>query len=511
MDENKLKQAIEKAKENPNSLFATELRRRIESGQFAGLQATTTEPVKEDGIIKKTASAVGGIAVGAGKGLLETLQNIGQATMALPSLLPGGKTFGRKLTEVREETGFRPETLEAKTGAEKVGKFAERVGEFIVPHTKIPKALGFFGKMFFRAGVSGAVATAQEGEVGKGTKMAVGAEIVLPVGGKLVINPLYSLLKTLTRGLGSKLAGVPRNIIDLIVQNPQKSRDVAKNFEKMGGDKILEKNAKIIMNGIAKIKLQARSAYGKALQKLKEVEVKVNTFRNSTQEFLDKVANEGVEFESKKNIKVANELMDRLRNTKLDGVSLRRLLNNIDDSRYKIATSEERLSFNAFLGDFSGAIKNALEKSTKVFGNMNSKFSTDMQIAENMERIFTKVKFKNLSEVGKMADKLENLFTQKGLKPRDINAFLEKIGIKPSEFMTTEGVRQIMSETFVANKLGLSFTESTELLTGTILNPNTVRKMAQFIGMTTQKLTPMLEKVSLPARATLIASLIEGK
>lgn len=84
--------------------------------------------------VEQTEKQATGI-VGFGKGVLqgagETLQNIGNATLALPK-----KALG--LQDV--QTGINPEAFVPKTTSQKVGKTVERVAEFLAPQMKIAKA-----------------------------------------------------------------------------------------------------------------------------------------------------------------------------------------------------------------------------------------------------------------------------------------------------------------------------------------------------------------------------------
>lgn len=156
------------------------------------------EPVPESRPEKKK-SFLDQFGVGFIKGAGETLQNIGHATMALPSALPGGKTYSERLEEVRGTTGFRPETFEAQGGAQKAGKFTERVAELALPQTKISKVgkgaslLKKGTEIGTRALTTGAVISAQEGEVGKGAALGAGLEVALPGVGSVLKKGLSGL------------------------------------------------------------------------------------------------------------------------------------------------------------------------------------------------------------------------------------------------------------------------------------------------------------------------------
>jgi len=124
-----------------------------------------------------TQSPLGGFVKGAAKGLGTTLQNIGQATLASPALIPGGKKFAERLGEIRKTTGIAPEKLVPETKAERVGFTAEQFGEFLVPlgvAARVPKVatgatriarLGRFGvKSLAESGEFAIKTAAQKGE-----------------------------------------------------------------------------------------------------------------------------------------------------------------------------------------------------------------------------------------------------------------------------------------------------------------------------------------------------------
>ncbi|HEU03568.1 MAG TPA: hypothetical protein ENH95_00355 [Nitrosopumilus sp.] len=81
----------------------------------------------------KKQTPIVGLVKGAAQGLGTTLQNIGQATLAAPALIPGGKKFSERLGEIRKKTGLATETLTPETAAERIGFGAEQFAEFLAP------------------------------------------------------------------------------------------------------------------------------------------------------------------------------------------------------------------------------------------------------------------------------------------------------------------------------------------------------------------------------------------
>lgn len=350
-----------------------------------------------------------------------------------------------------------------------------------------------------------------------GAGTAIGA--TLPVANQLVVKPAIGIVGRLFKGLGSGLSGASTKTIDEIINNPQKAIEVSKQIEQNGGTKILEDNAKTIVNGVSKIRQEARAAYGKGLESLSKTDINPSVFRQNIQNTLDKYGIyqqngqrllSNIEFSDPKNIQKASDLIDKLHNAQLDGKSLRSLSDTIENSAYKVATSDERLSFNAFVRDLADSVKNAVTSSTNKLDEINKNFSNDLQLTEAVEDIFGKVDFKNLPEVVKASQKLENLFSQKGLAPEVTNSFLNRIGISPSEFKTSEAVRQLVSKEAGSNTKGLSIGEVTQQVTSSVLTPDMVRRLSIATGLTKQKLVPFLQTLKNPARNIVIQALLQS-
>src|SRR3990167_5860911 len=306
----------------------------------------------------------------------------------------------------------------------------------------------------------------------------------------------------LFKGLGSGLGGVSTKTLDDMLSNPQTSKRATEILAKNGNDFVLEKNAKQVVSGISNIKKEARAMYGKGVATLKAEDIKPDTFRKGIQGLFDKygfstskqgreIAN--VEFRDVKNLKKANSIANMLTNTELNGLSLNKTLQRIDDLKYLSPKTEEGLAFNAFVNDISGNVKQILNESTNKLGEINKVFSQDMQIAEGAEKIFGKVKFKNVTEVANAANKLEELFNEKGLDPRDIDRFLTRIGVSPKDFRATEAVRQISNkEAMAPNAPGFNVGEIFRTATGSIMTPETVRDITIKTGLAKEKLQPLL-------------------
>jgi len=481
---------------------------------------------------------VAGVAVGFGKKALGSLR--GASSLAEKGIKGLGRGATRLFTpkEKEEQTikalGFAKEDQTAaekviseelvtpKGGAEKFGGFVEEVAEFAVPLTKVSKALkgaGFIKKALANIGVSSTVASVQEGEVGKETLVAGATEAALPVVGK-ALKPVTKLVGRLFKGLGSGLSGASTEVIETIYKNPKSASEVSKAILKEGQEAVLEQNAKTILNGVSAIRQQARKAFGEGLEQLTKVDINPKIFRKSMQGFLDSVGSsvegtvrklKNVEFDNPAMLKKASGLIDDLSTTSLDGKSFRSLMNKVSSAKFKTpGTDAQRLSFNAFLNDFEKAIKKGVTDATDKLDDINKAFSKDMSLVEGVEAIFGKVNFKNTKELNSIARKLESLFTKKGLDPKTIDDFLERIKTSPKEFRTSEAVRDISTKVTGANARGLSISEVLQQITSSVITPAMVKNIAIATGLTESVINQVIKNVAPTFRATVIQSLIEA-
>lgn len=481
-------------------------------------------------------SGVGGVLVGAGKGLLSTargLSSLGEKAITGIGRAVTPKKYEEQLGFAKKEKTSAEELIpgsmtEAKGGAEKVGKFAEQVAEFAIPATKVSKAtklLPVAKKLGARALTSGSVATAQEGKIGKQTGIAAGVEIALPVVGKIV-KPVTNILGRLFKGLGAGLSGVSTDTLETIAKNPQKSIEISKQILKEGQESILERNAKTILEGVSKIRQQARSAYGKGLEVLSKTDIKPSVISSNLVKTLEKNGIKLTKLQGRKGYGAvdfsSSEIFDKTIRDRAksiisevndmvepDGKKIKSLLDKIESKKFSKSIDPNRQSFNNLMNDLSSNLKKAVNESTTKLGDINKQFSADMSLAEGVESIFGKVKFKNTSELNSIAKKLENLFSQKGLDPKTVSSFLSKIGVDEQAFKTSEAVRSIVTKKTGANTKGLSVGEILQQITSAVVTPNAVKNIAIATGLAENTLKTIINNTSPTARALIIKSLIE--
>lgn len=416
------------------------------------------------------------------------------------------KITGKEIKAPSMYRDYKPETT-----ASKVGLFAGEAAQFAGGGAGGSGAK-FLTKLGGRVAGGVGIGTLQEGKVGERAITAGAVEAVLPVGGAAA-----RVTGRLVGSLGAGLSGLSTRMLQDIRVNPQAAKEVARVIRESGGAKVMRENADKILQGISKVRQEARQAYGQAVQGLKLEDISPVAFRRNIQAVMDdigavvakgKLSLRNVEFSESKNLAKAASLIKELSRVKLDGYSLRQLLKKIEDSGYKIATSDERLSFNAFLNDLGTGVRNAINESTNKLGEINKAYSKDLQLTEAMEGILGKVKFKNLKELNKIANNLEQLYNKKGLSPEIIDEFLTKIGVNPGEFRAGEATRQAFEKELPKNLEGLSVAEVTRAATSAIVPPEMVAKIAMKIGVAEQALKPVLDVVKPAARGAFIRLLL---
>ena len=333
------------------------------------------------------------------------------------------------------------------------------------------------------------------------------------------IKPVTKIIGRLFKGLGSGLSGVSSESIDQIASNPKAAQEVSDIIKKTGNERVLENNARTIVNGVSKVRQEARATYGKAVQELKATDIAQKTFRDSVSQSLDKIGSivkngerklTTAEFDNPAMLKKASTLINKLSTTNLDGYALNKLQNEIENSAFKTTgVDAQRLAFNAFVRDLSSSVKTAINQSTNKLDTINKAFSQDMQLVETVQNIFGKVNYKNLPEVVKASQKLEGIFAQKGLAPEVVDNFLERIGVKASDFRTSAAVRQILNKTTGANTKGLSIGEIVQQATSAVVTPEMVKNIAVATGIAREKVVPFLNALKPSARNIVINALLE--
>ena len=483
--------------------------------QSKGVVSDTIEQPQET----QGETGIRGFATGVGKGVLSTFKGAGQLGEKIVNLVVPKKYEMPSVysDEATEGTILSEETLKPQTTAESIGKGVEQIAEFAVPGSKVAKATkgaNLLTRIIPRALTSGTVATVQAGDIGKETAIAAGIETALPVAGK-VLKPATKIISRLFRNVGSALSGVPSETLQRISSNPQIANDAVKVLKETGKDNLLRQNAKTILNGIQSIKKEAGGAYRQGLEKLSKADIKPQIIKDEVKNAI--TSNKGIltktgfslknaEFASDtKLVKKASSLINEINNSKdLSGRGLRKLMEAIDTSKLKKATSDVNMSYNSFLDDISKSLQNAIRKSTTKLDEINKAYSSEKQLIDTIESIIGKVKFNNEKELVSASKRLNTAFKETDLTGEALDKLLTRIGITPDDFKTSEAVRQISNIQAGANQMGTNKMELVRSLTGSIVTPKTVRDIAILTGKTEQAIKPILEKLDPVAKSAII-------
>ncbi len=425
--------------------------------------------------------------------------------------------YGATIARAKAPTQQEKDSVEFPSTKEVVGSAIQGGANFL---GGLGAGAGLAGKVIAGAaqGYAYDVGSKLQGNKSVGQSLTPGAGTVvggaLPVAGKL-LGAAGKITGRLLKGLGSGMSGVSSDTITKLVENPEYAKEATRRLQKSGNFKVLEDNAKTLLNGVTKIQNEASSAYRHGLDQLSEVDIKPEKLKQGFFSALEKnkigVSEDGkidfsqADFLDPKIQQKAEQLITTI-NTQndLSGTGVRKLMDIVDNTKFKSAPDGERQAFNAFVGDLKNGFKEGINASTSKLQEINSKYSTDMQLSEAAQDIFGGVNFKNLSEVAKAANRLEGLFSEKGIDPQIIDDYLKRIGVNPEEFKTGEAVRQISNKTDTANSKGVTMGEITRSITSSVVTPKMIRDLSIFTGMSKNTLSSFWKKLAPGAKAILL-------
>jgi hypothetical protein len=537
-----IREAFEYAAKNPDSDFAQNLAQLARSGvlnieaknngidltPFQPQQTQPQKPVEPKAGFLQEGGAVQKFGTGLAKSALSAVKGAGQLGEAIGgALLPESLTPQSVYSDEATKGGLLDkENLKGEGGAEKFGKFVGDVAQFAVPAGKITKATkgaSMVGKIVPRAISSGTVATIQEGEVGKGTAIAAGAETVLPVAGKYVVKPISRFIGGLFRGTGSVLSGVSDDTLKLIQQNAKVGKDAVKTIKASGQEQILKDNIKNYIDGMTKLRSTASQKFGKALETLSKTDIDDKIIKKEGLKALEKnnvlIKNGKIDLTNSEilNPQLQKKLTANINEINkiklLDGKSLRDVIKKIEET-YKIKSpglDPDRLAYNEVLDDLIDAFRNSINLKTDVLSKANLDYSKAKGLAKATENILGKVKFKDQSEILAVSKKMESLLKEPGLTQDVMQDFFKAIGQDYTEFKTKEAVRQISTKALEQNTVGANPFEWVRMITSKIVTPKMVRDIAIMTGKTEPFIKDLLEKTSPSARGAVIKALIPTK
>jgi hypothetical protein len=193
-----------------------------------------------------------------------------------------------------------------------------------------------------------------------------------------------------------------------------------------------------------------------------------------------------------------------------DGKRIRQLMDKLESQKFKSALDPDRQAFNNLMKDLSNGLKTSLNESTDKLKSIDAMFTQKMGLTGAIERVFGKVKFKNRSELEKVSENLNKIFSKGDLSQETIDEFLTEIGISPSKFRASEATRQIYSKSLGANAQGLSPSELTRGVSTAVITPKLIKDIAVATGLAEKVIMEIVSKTSPTARAAVIKALIEN-
>jgi hypothetical protein len=462
----------------------------------------------------KTANATRGMATEMTGGILSNVggfaKGIGMSAMKTVDTIGGGITraVDRGLSKI-PGVDIQPQErldLTPKTTAERRGQIT---GD-IIQHVLMAKATGGLGLAGKKAKAAYVGGQALVGGARTGTKegaMTSGvAAAIIPPALRGVGRLVSGALTKWTAGLTNLAGGKGARALETIFRNPQAAEVAFKDLKASGANKLLEKNAKTIVNGVSTIKKEASDEFGKALEQLGKVKIPKAQIQAKLQPMLQDA---GIKMVDGKFSAADTNILDKAVRNKLERVlsSLNKMkFNTGKDLRDFVQLVDKKLFpqnakldvYQEIYNDILLQVKNTVlsAANTATGGKMtamNRAYSEQMGLVGATQRIFGKVQFKNPEEILDVSNKLEQLFSQKPASVEMINKFLTRIGVDPSDFMTQEAVRQIGSAPTVGTSgIGGGMGGAVKGAVDTATRPMDVARLAQKAGVASQQVQKVL-------------------
>lgn len=207
------KEALDYAQKNPDSPFATDLRKRIETGEVDSVasqegvdlkqfrsQRGVPEPAQTG---NENLTPLGNLAAGVAKGVGSTIRGAGQlgsqigTVLNLPGQIAEYATDGRIKAEMGSDI-YKPDTavgqkvseaLDPKGRAQEIGFLTEQIAEFLIPSAKIAKlsrGKSLIERSVVESSVLAGQTAVQQGEINDEVKTnAIIGALFPPVGATL--------------------------------------------------------------------------------------------------------------------------------------------------------------------------------------------------------------------------------------------------------------------------------------------------------------------------------------
>lgn len=477
---------------------------------------------------KQGVTGIEGVRQGFGKGILQTIKGAGQlgeqvGSALLPDIATPKSVFSEEaLSENKEQGGnigqlLSEENLKARGTAEKFGKGAEQIAEFIVPATKISKAsqgASFLRKALGQGGIDALVQTVQSGEVGRDTAVAGGVGASLPYVGKYAVKPLTNLVTkyggNVLQSIAGFVSGKGSDAVERVFKNPEEA------LKGMQGDEVqvLTELGKKARQGVSNIKKQASKEYGDLIQKGNLADVKLN---------LDKLENESKQLVSELlEIPIDKKGQLVFENTPLveaEERQLNKIINKISgwtdsspEGINKLATSIKKFRksgqdaefYNLIVDDLRRNVRNFVGKEVPEIAEANLNFSQAMDMVEDLDNILkTKGAVDSKEGVRKTAEAIQLLFgSRKELKREAVDAIRDVTG---TDIVSQEAGRQFQD---LAPRSTASIGDSVSQAISSLIPPQLIGQVTARLGITAKRLNDVLSGLDTNTRGAVAGTLI---
>lgn len=163
--------------------------------------------------------------IGAGKGTINTIQNLGKFAA---EYVPTSPTFMREhLTGQEMPLPFSEEQLKSKNFGESSGKFLEQAGEYLLPASaglKATKGAKLLTRMAVEGATTGGVAAVQGGDLNENAVMAGAIGAAFPLAGKVYKGAIKPGLQAVKQRIAIKTAKEVEELVGKIAQG--KTEDI---------------------------------------------------------------------------------------------------------------------------------------------------------------------------------------------------------------------------------------------------------------------------------------------
>lgn len=476
-------------------------------------------------------------AIGAGKGAIETLQNIGNIV---------AKPLGKAMGVPEEEIGIPKEKLEADNTAQKVGKFTERVAEVAVPATKIStatKTLPFISRVVTRTLADMGIMIAQEGEIKAKEQGAISLASqaipsVLKIGGKYLSN-------IFKRGAGV-LTSKGSEVVEQVLKDPELA------MKGMEGNPVqtLRSAASSVVDFIKNLSKSAKETYGETIQNIeKNYQEVISGFRSSQKDGMTLIHPEtgttiikdpngnkfnlalgtlkkyitnglkdfnvtgstkgGFDFSNSslnpQEEAVMGKVVDKIQNwTDITPTGLNRLSQIVEG--YARAESAGLKRANAIIYRIANTMDDYIAERVPGIREMNNEYKQSMQFIQQLENQVGQITGKAVTPelIDQVSKKISNLFTANKQIARDV------ISKMPGgeDLLSIEAGREMVQS---IGRASAGLGGKIEGLVQAVIPPERVAKLTAFVGKQGKKLDPILpvlEKLVPTERAVLIETML---